>query len=698
MHIMKSPKVALQLLHDFGARWVSFRILHALKIRTGWLRRSMPVREWAEEPLGGFLEAQELAEPEAYWDYRQHRAPEFFFDSEKWGDGSALFDQWDAEGSSPVDLAERLREGRLQYFARLEADGGFPPDWHRNAFTGVRAPADIHWSEIGDFEFGDIKVIWEPNRFSFAYTLVRAYRRTGDERYPEMFWQLVEDWRSENPPQAGVNWKCGQEISFRVMAWIFGLYGFQESAATTAERVAALAQMVAVSGKRIEANLEYALSQRNNHGISEGVGLWTIGLLFPEIGESCRWLELGRQVLERSGEELIYADGSFAQHSVNYHRLMLHDSLWAIRLGDINGQPLSGGLRERVGNACRWLYGMQNEVSGRVPNYGQNDGALVLPLNNSDYRDFRPVLQAVHYLSTGTRCYPAGPWDEDLLWLFGRETLESAATHPERTPLEADQGGYYTLRSAEGFAFVRCASFVDRPAQADMLHVDLWWRGQNVALDAGTYSYNASSPWNNSLAHTAYHNTVTVDGLDQMDRVGKFLWLPWLKSKMTRLEYSGEEGLMCWEGEHDGYERLSDPVRHRRTVLQLPHEKWVVLDQLQAKGKHDYRLHWLLMDAPFDWDAKHARLILHTAAGPFYVHVGVSAAGEDSSLVRAEPTSARGWHSPYYHYREPAISLALSVNSSSCCFWSVLGPDADVSLEAVKGYKEVDSTFKRFSS
>lgn len=675
-----------------------FRLLHAVRLHSGALRRKIPAREWNEAPLEGFLKIPALAEPKAFLDYRRQQRPVFFFEPAQLRDFSSSFAEWDAGGDSPVVLAERLRGGNFRYFAKVDAAVGFPPDWHRNPFSGEGAPTDFHWSEIGDFQFGDIKVIWEPNRFGFAYTLVRAYRRTADERYPEMFWQLVEDWRDQNPPQSGVNWKCGQEIAFRVMAWIFGLYGFRESPATTAERVAALAQMLAVSAQRIEANLDYALSQRNNHGISEGVGLWTIGLLFPEFGQSGRWLELGRQVLEQSGRDLIYADGSFAQHSVNYHRLMLHDFLWAIRLGDIHGQQLSGGLRERVGRACSWLYQMQDEVGGRVPNYGQNDGALVLPLNNCDYGDFRPVLQAVHYLCTGTRCYPPGPWDEDLLWLFGPEAFESPTAPPERTPLKADQGGYYTLRSRDGFALVRCATFVHRPGQSDMLHVDLWWRGQNLALDAGTYSYNAPEPWNNSLAHTAYHNTVTVDGLDQMDRVGKFLWLPWLQGKVIHFEPPDEDNPGYWEGEQDGYLRLKSPVSHRRAILQLPGERWVVLDKLTSTKIHRYRLHWLLMDVPYAWEARRGLLALQTEAGLFSVQVGASAAGWEASLVRADSSSPRGWHSPYYYYREPALSLAVSVQSPSCLFWSVFGPDADVSLDSIRRHQEADQVFKRFSS
>jgi hypothetical protein len=404
---------------------------------------------------------------------------------------------WDGPEVHPVSYAEDLRRGELHYFEHTVAQIGYPPAWHTNPFTGQHAPTDRHWSQISDFDYGDIKIIWEPSRFGFVYALVRAYWRTGEEWCAELFWQLVEDWRAQNPPQRGLNWKCGQETSLRVMAWCFGLYGFLDSRATTAARVAMLVQMIVVSGQRIAANLDYALSQKNNHGISEGVGLWTIGVLFPELHTAHTWRQRGSRVLEEQGRDLIYDDGSFAQHSVNYHRLMLHDYLWALRLGDLHDQPFSAELKQRVGKAGAWLYAIQDEASGHVPYYGQNDGALILPLNNCDYQDFRPVVQATQYLSSETRCYPAGPWDEDLLWLFGVDAVTAPVVSPPRQAFSADRGGYYIVRSPKSFVLTRCATFRHRPSQADMLHVDLWWRGQNIALDAGTYSYNAPPPWDN---------------------------------------------------------------------------------------------------------------------------------------------------------------------------------------------------------
>jgi asparagine synthase (glutamine-hydrolysing) len=493
-----------------------------------------------------------------------------------------------------------------------------------------------------------------------------------------MFWRLVEDWREHNLPQLGVNWKCGQEISFRVMAWCFGLYGFLDAEATSAERVASLAQMIAVSGARVDANLDYALSQHNNHGISESMGLWTIGALFPELRMAAQWKETGRQVLEDLGRELIYDDGAFSQHSVNYHRLMLHDYLWVLRLGEVLNQPFSSELRERVGKSGEFLYQIQDDASGRVPNYGQNDGALILPLSNCDYHDFRPVIQATRYLCSGSRCYPSGPWDEDLLWLFGPDAANSPVVREERADLQAGIGGVYTLRTEAGFAFVRCASFRHRPSQADMLHVDLWWRGQNIAVDAGSYSYNAPQPWSNPLAHTAYHNTVTVDDLDQMDRVGRFLWLPWLRGRTRCLKQSTSGHLAYWEGEHDGYQRLSIPVTHRRGILRLPEDSWLILDRLMSDGDHSYRLHWLFPDVPHEWNEHEGRLTLHTAAGLYHGQVGGLVGPFTGrgvySVVRADESSPRGWRAPYYNHREPALSVDVTAQGGLLSFWSMFGP------------------------
>src|SRR5262249_52646349 len=102
---------------------------------------------------------------------------------------------------------------------------------------------------------------------------------------------------------------------------------------------------------------------------------------------------------------------------------------------------------------------------------------------------------------------------------------EPGADHRRDFP----QGGTYVLGDWPRRAFFRCVDYLDRPGHADQLHLDLWWDGVNLACDAGTYLYNGLPPWNNSLAFTRVHNTVTLDGQDQMTRASRFLWVRWAR-------------------------------------------------------------------------------------------------------------------------------------------------------------------------
>src|SRR5262249_2057655 len=153
--------------------------------------------------------------------------------------------------------------------------------------------------------------------------------------------------------------------------------------------------------------------------------------------------------------------------------------------------------------------------------------------------------------------------DEDLLWLFGPDSLNVPVIAPERTAVAAAEGGYYTLRGAETFVMTRCARLRHRPAQPDMLHVDGWWRGHHIAIDPGTFSYGDQNPVDQALVRTAAHNTVAVDGRDQMERFGKFLWFPWVRGHVLRLPEANSP-FPIWEGEHDGYARAG--VHYRRAI------------------------------------------------------------------------------------------------------------------------------------
>jgi len=649
--MIRKVQAGWSLLRQYGLRRGLFRLSYDLRRQTGLLKRRLPAWRWQDRPLATWLDPSVAAEPEAYRAYRDRAAPAFFFEA---GRPPAVPGDWTRDA---VEDADAVLAGRFRYFSDQVVRLGYPdPDWLLNPLTGRRASADRHWTEVAthDPAIGDIKFVWEPSRFAWAYALVRAYASTGDERYPEAFWRLLASWMAANPPQRGPNWYCGQEIAIRAMACVFALYAFWGSEASTPARVADLVVLLAASCDRIVPNINYARAQMGNHAVSEAAGLYTVGLLWPELRGAGRWRRLGRWVLEDEARRFNWADGSYTQHSMNYQRLMLHDYLWCLRLADLHGEAFSDRTRDRLRASYAFLYQHQDSATGRVPNYGPNDGALILPLNGCDYLDYRPVLGAMHTLLAGERLYETGPWVEDLVWLFGPEALETPHRLLPRGSRDFSVGGYHTLRGKASWAMVRCHTYRNRPNQADMLHLDLWWRGRNLLRDSGSYLYfDPDEGWDRYFVSTAAHNTVQVAGEDQMVKGPRFQWHSLVASRWFGHWRHGSMEL--WQGEHDGYRRLPCRAVHRRTVCRLGEAYWLIVDDVLGRGRERVRLLWHLADVPAELVGETVRL--EPEAGPAELAVW-STAAVHRRLERGLANDERlGWQALSYGRRTPAPAL-----------------------------------------
>ena len=151
------------------------------------------------------------------------------------------------------------------------------------------------------------------------------------------------------------------------------------------------------------------------------------------------------------------------------------------------------------------------------------------------------------------------------------------------------------LRNGHAWVGLRAGRLIHRPGQADQLHIDLWWRGQPVTLDAGTYRYSARAPWDNGLAGGFVHNSVTVDGKEPMTRAGRFLWLDWDQAEIVTCVPSQ------MVGERSGYRKMG--IRHRRSVQLVEKGLWKITDDFTPSTSdnrfHSYTLHWLFPDWPY---------------------------------------------------------------------------------------------------
>jgi hypothetical protein len=517
-----------------------------------------------------------------------------------------------------------------------------------------------HWtvatSEALD---SDIKWLWEPARFGWAYTLARAYARLGDDRYAQSFWERLEEFIAFNPANAGPNWASAQEVAVRLMAVAFAAGVFRASPQSSPERMRLLRGFFVAHAERIPVTLAYSQAQNNNHLLTEAAGLWTAACLLPDHPQARRWNALGQANFNRGILKQVALDGSYAQYSTNYHRVMLHCALWIVALYQ-GAKPVqdifTAPNRKRLCAAVRWLLDQTDMDSGQAPNYGHNDGANLLPLASTRYEDFRPTLQAAGRVFLDAAPFPPGPWDEACLWLSCPEDKEQASVD-----LPTENPAVLRLSSTNSWAVMRANIFHSRPAHADQLHVDLWFKGQALALDAGTFSYNAPPPWENALAGVAVHNTLQIDHMEPMTRAGRFLWLDWDQAGSVRKDTSTGEIIAT----RKGYRRIG--VQHERHLCNPSPDEWLILDRVTAivrrSRPHTIRLHWLVADLP--WSLKDATLELYHPAGTVRLTIDSPSAGmmtldrAGERLVgsgNADPIS--GWISPTYGVRLPALSLS----------------------------------------
>lgn len=580
-----------------------------------------------------------------------------------------------SEQQKILNAANRAIEGNVLCFSHLVANYEQPINWFLNTQKKVAWPSDVHWTRVMKYEkeCGDIKLAWEINRFPHVYDLVRAYTLTKDNKYIRFFCDQLKSWEEENPYGLGINWFNGQELAIRLFSWIFAVYSFSEIESFFEEDFQRFLRLLYLHSHHIEKNISYAYyAVHNNHLIGEALALYISGMLFPYFSESERWRKKGKKILEsKKCLEQFYVDGGYCQLSHNYHRLALHYYIWAVRVADLNGDKFCDEVYELLDKSSRFLYSNMNLSDGRLPNWGANDGALLNPWTNCDYSDFRPVVQTLSYLTRGKKAFESGPWDEELSWFFGREALDKEVVPYEQSSVSYKDTGIHVIRkSKEDFVVFRCGSIKDRFGQADQLHVDLWWKGLNIAIDGGSYLYNDEMQYHKYFMGTKSHNTVTVNGKDQMYLHRRFKWLYWTQAKL--LEFRNN----YVEGEHYGYLRDSIGVVHKRSIQLLDNGGYLIKDFMQGSKDNTYELHWLLNDYDFEVleeTDSFVEIKLITPKGDYYLKLESNCkAGLTVVRAKDDVEYPDGWQSRFYAEKLPALSVRLSCELAQGCEFSSL--------------------------
>ena len=566
--MLNKIKNTCNLFRNMGWRYVSFRGVHELKVRSGFFRKQFPISPKSET----------------------------FISLKNWKEKNLFFINGRISFSKPV--SEKLENdfrnligGKISFFNSEIFDLGADYDWVTNPTNGYKYDRNCHWTKIIDYdpENGDIKYVWEKSRFSYLSTVIR-YDAYTDEDHSAFLWKEINSWMDANPINAGPNFKCSQEISLRVFNWTIALNFYKDSPSLTEEFFQKVMHYVYWQLRHIYSNIHFSrIAVRNNHAITETLALYLGGLLFPFFPEADVWKKKGKMWFEKEIAYQIYEDGTFLQFSMNYHRVVVQLLSFAFAVTQKNEEKFSVVVYERAYKSLNFLVQNMEPTNGSLPNYGSNDGALFFRFSDLDFRDYRPQLSCLHKFLTGGSLFETEnnfQIQEESKWMDASliPGLSFALVNQTNGWHEFTDGGYYLLREATGLTFIRCGNYKDRPAQADNLHIDIWYNGQNVLYDGGSYKYNTTPKLLNYFMGTASHNTVMLDQNNQMRKGARFIWYYWTQADYSTTNQNEEEYI--FEGQVKVYGYIDKKIRHRRKVIKNKNKpEWKIVDEILNKPK-----------------------------------------------------------------------------------------------------------------
>ena len=565
------------------------------------------------------------------------------------------------EANQIIEQAERICRHRFDLLGFEDLDYGPRIDWHLDFVHGKRSPLKP-WFKIPYLDFslvGDHKVIWELNRHQHLVTLSKAYQLTQDERFADEVVGQWHDWRRSNPYPMGINWASSLEVAFRSLSWLWVRHLLVGAREVSAAFLTGLSRGLEISGRHIERYLSTYFSP-NTHLLGEGVALFFIGTLCPELAAAARWKQLGWQIVLREAQRQVLPDGMHFEQSVYYHvyalDFFLHSRILAA-CNDVPIPPVFDQSMERMLEALRLL-----TQSGSVPQFGDDDGGRVFsPRRNRAEHMTDP-------LSTGAVLYDRPEFKaaarflrEETVWLLGQKGAARferlLASKPLTISGRLDSSGIYVMASSgrRPEKLVIDAGPLGHGnaghGHADALSLALTINGRPWLVDPGTGCYISERNDREKFRGTAAHNTLQVDGLDQAEPSGPFAWRSLPHVSVER--WLAGQTFDFFSGRHDGFCRLPNPVIHQRSVFHLKERFWLVHDGAEGDGKHQLAVHWHMAPG-----------ITHTPAA----YQAVVFKGKDEQALAFLPAQGQEWRqeiksgevSAAYGRSEPGLVLCFS--------------------------------------
>lgn len=576
-----------------------------------------------------------------------------------------------------ITAAERIIAGRYSFFDLEDVELGNPPQWNRDPLTHRIADPSRRAMTLDyrdDRVVGNIKYLWEQNRHLHLPMLAQAFVVTGDPRYADTIQSHVDSWIEQCPVGRGANWVSALEPAIRLINWsiTWQLLGGSRARLFSGEAGAAFRERwlrsVYEQSRMIMSNLS-KFSSANNHLIGESSGVYVASTTWPLWADMREWGERCRTILEDECLKQNAPDGGNREQAFAYQTFVLDFLIIAGIAARARGEDFSPMYWRRVEVMIDFLASM-TDAAGRLPMIGDADDGLVVKLATEPGFSTHGSLIATGALlfERADLAAKAGALDGKTITLLGVRAVRTLARLKERA-----RGGYRPQMQFRDSGYYLLGAGFDTPDEvrllvdtgplgylsiaahghADALSFTLSIGDREILIDPGTYEYHSEPEWRRYFRGTSAHNTVGIDGQDQSVQAGNFMWTHHARARCIEFEVGSVR--QRFVGEHYGYDRLADPVIHRREIAFDPANQVIeVEDTLRCEGEHSAKRFWHFAE---DCQVERTEKGLRITTGRTVVFMEALEELEKVEIHRAGSAEQGGWVSRRFGCKVPSTTV-----------------------------------------
>ena len=448
-------------------------------------------------------------------------------------------------------------------------------DWQLEVRSGFSFDVTKQYDQqkIDNTKNVDIKNCWELGRLQHLPQLaIAATQENKREALLLEFKNQSLDFIVSNPIGMGVQWACAMDVGIRVSNLLVAFDIFRsvgDKKLLDTAFVTVFTASIYQHGKFLWNHLEHKEGAAGNHYLFNLVGLLFVTNYLSEDEEIIAWREFAEKEMIVEFQKQFFSDGGNFEGSTAYHCLSAEAVLYGTVLMLKNGKNLSHAYLELLGKSFQFM----KEVikpNGEFPQFGDNDSGRLFKFNqNQHLLNYESLIDGFSALYSGTRgCSFDALFIRQLLRNGELEKVNKEGT--SRLPITNTNAllhdlttteinfsseisvekltffsypefGIYGFKSADFYLAISAISNKNMHhswghVHNDKLSFELQVKGEDLVLDAGTYTYSAFPEKRCLFRASKAHHGIVVEGVEQNKSRGLFYLEREVKCKVLEVK------------------------------------------------------------------------------------------------------------------------------------------------------------------